>query len=424
MIRIRRLKAMSVNLSQKLRHASYAELEARGELGQSTLAIRAGQERTHQGEHSDPLFLTSSFVFKNAQQAADRFAEISPGNIYSRFTNPTVRAFENRLAALEHAQYCVATGSGMGAILLLCLALLKAGDEVVIARQVFGSTISLFENIFTRFQITPRYVDITDLASVESAISDNTRFIFLESPTNPLCEVADIVRISETASVNNCWLVVDNAFCTPALQQPLNLGADIVIHSATKYLDGQGRCVGGAVVTNNEEIHQALYKALRTAGPSMSPFNAWVFLSGLETLPLRMKAHCENAYQLATWLDAHPGIAKVYYPGLPSHPHYQLAKSQQQGFGGIVSFEIKGGKEAAWKVIDNTELLSITANLGDTKTTITHPASTTHFRIGEAQRKLAGISDELIRISVGLEDLEDVIQDVENGLVRAPLTKK
>ncbi len=390
------------------------------EFNQDTLAVRAGQERTSQGEHSDPIFLTSSFVFNNAQEAANRFSESEPGNVYSRFTNPTVRTFEKRLAAMESTDYGIATASGMGAILLLCLAVLKAGDEVVIARQVFGSIISLFENIFSKFNVTPVYVDVTDYEAIQTSVSPLTKFIFAESPTNPLCEVTDIHRLSEIAHKNKCLLVIDNAFSTPALQQPISLGADIVVHSATKYLDGQGRCVGGALVTNNAEIYEELYKAMRTAGPSMSPFNAWVFLLGLETLNLRMKAHCDNAAKLAVWLESHPKITKVFYPGLASHPGHNLARTQQHGFGGVVSFEVSGGKNGAWHIIDNTKLLSITANLGDTKSTITHPASTTHYRIGEEQRRLAGISDGLLRISTGLEDINDITQDIERGLLSTP----
>ena len=384
--------------------------------GFATRAVRAGQHRTHEGEHSEPIFLTSSYVFRNAAEAAARFAGTEPGNIYSRFTNPTVRSFEQRLAALEEAEACVATASGMVAILSTCLALLKAGDHIVSSRNVFGSTVLLFNNYLGRFGVETTYVPLTDPAAWERAIRPNTRLLFLETPSNPLTEIADIARLAKLAHAHGCLLVVDNVFCTPALQQPLKLGADLVIHSATKYLDGQGRCVGGAIVGNRELVGKEVYGFLRTCGPSLSPFNAWVFLKGLETLALRMKAHSENALALAEWLERQPRVQRVYYPGLASHPQHELAKRQQSGFGGVVSFEVESGREAAWRLIDATRIISITANLGDTKSTITHPATTTHGRLTPEQRAEAGIGDGLIRVSVGLEDVEDLKKDLARGL--------
>ena len=381
-----------------------------------TLAVRAGQDRTPEGEHSDPIFATSSFVFKDAAQAAARFSESEPGNVYSRFTNPTVRAFENRLAALESASWGIATASGMSAILLLGLALLRSGDHVVSSAQVFGSTVSLFTKILPRFGIEVDFVPVSDIRAWKSALSKKTRLLFLETPSNPLCEIGDIRALAELAHNADSLLVVDNVYCTPALQRPLEMGADVVVHSATKYLDGQGRCVGGALVTNSEKIYESFFHALRTAGPSMSPFNAWVFHKGLETLPLRMRAHSENAAALAEWLSGHAGVIRVYFPGLPTHPGHQLAMAQQEGFGGIVSFEVNGDKNEAWRVIDSTRLLSITANLGDVKTTIAHPSSTTHARITAEQRAAAGIRENLVRVAVGLESVADITADLARGL--------
>ena len=386
------------------------------EWGFDTLAVRAGQQRTAEHEHAEPIFPTSSYVFDSAAQAAARFKGDEPGNIYSRFTNPTVRTFEQRLAALENGEACVATSSGMAAILSTCMALLKSGDHIVSSRAIFGSTVVLFNKYITPFGVDVSYVPLTDLAAWRKAIRKETRILFLETPSNPLTEVADITALAQLAKEHDCLLVVDNCFCTPALQQPLALGADIVIHSATKYIDGQGRCVGGAVVGNKELVGEGVYGFLRTAGPTMSPFNAWVFLKGLETLHLRMKAHSANALQLAQFLDQHPAVDKVYYPGLESHPQHALATRQQSGYGGVLAFEVKGGQQAAWKIIDNTRLLSITANLGDAKTTITHPATTTHGRLSEAEREEAGIKDGLIRIAVGLEDIEDIKTDLQRGL--------
>ncbi len=384
--------------------------------GFDTRAVRAGQHRTNEGENSEPIFLTSSYVFASAAEAAARFSGAKAGNIYSRFTNPTVRAFEERLAALEGGERCVATASGMVAILSTCLALLKSGDHIVASRNIFGPSVLLFNNYLSKFGIETTYVSLTDYAAWEKAIKPNTKLLFLETPSNPLTEIADIVRLSKIAHAKNCLLVVDNCFCTPAQQQPLKLGADVVIHSATKYLDGQGRCIGGAVVGNAELVGEKVYGFMRTCGPSLSPFNAWVFLKGLETLSLRVKAHSANALELAQWLEKQKSVKRVYYPGLVSHPQHELAKQQQSGFGGIVSFELAGGKDAAWKLIDGTRVISITANLGDTKSTITHPATTTHGRLTPEQRAEADINDGLVRISVGLEDVKDLREDLGRSL--------
>jgi O-succinylhomoserine sulfhydrylase len=380
-----------------------------------TLAVRAGQQRTGEGEHAEAIFPTSSYVFSSAAEAAARFSGEQPGNIYSRFTNPTVRTFEQRLAALEGGESCVATASGMAAIFATCAALLKAGDHVVCSRSVFGTTTVLFSTYLAKFGIETDFVELSNLEAWQAAIRPETCLLFLETPSNPLTELADIGAMAQLAQDRDCLLVVDNCFCTPALQRPLELGADIVIHSATKYLDGQGRCVGGAVVGNAELVGKDIYGFLRTAGPSMSPFNAWVFLKGLETLSLRMQRHCDSALELARWLETQPVVERVYHPGLESHPQHALAARQQQGFGGIVSFEVRGGRTSAWQVIDATRVFSITANLGDTKSTITHPATTTHGRLAPEQRQITGISDALIRLAVGLESVKDLRADLERG---------
>ena len=384
--------------------------------GFETLAVRAGQQRTAECEHSEPIFPTSSYVFESAAAAAARFSGEQAGNIYSRFTNPTVRTFEQRLAALEGGERCVATASGMAAIYATCAGLLQAGDHVVSSRSIFGSTTLLFNNYLHKFGIETTFVAQDDLSAWEAAIRPETRLLFLETPSNPLTEVADISALADLAHANSCLLVVDNCFCTPALQRPLALGADIVIHSATKYLDGQGRCVGGAVVGREDVVGEGVYGFLRTCGPTMSPFNAWVFLKGLETLAIRMRAHCASAQLLADWLQEQPAVSRVYYPGLASHPQHELAARQQTGFGGIVAFDLKGGKEGAWKLIDSTRICSITANLGDTKTTITHPATTTHGRLTPEQREASGISDGLVRVAVGLESVDDLRADLARGL--------
>ena len=381
-----------------------------------TLALRTGIHRSQFGEHSEAMYLTSSFVFQNAAQAAARFTGGEEGNIYSRFTNPTVSAFQERLAALEGAETCVATASGMSAILALAMALLKAGDHVLCSASVFGSTVQLFSNIMGRFGVETTFVAGASVAAWAGALRGNTRLMFVETPSNPLTEIADIAALAAVAKRAGALLAVDNCFCTPALQQPLQLGADLVIHSATKYLDGQGRVLGGAVLGRRGPEMDGVYGFLRTAGPSLSPFNAWVLLKGLETLRLRMDAQSQAALQLAQWLERHPGIERVYYPGLASHPQYELAKKQQRLGGAVVSFEVKGGREAAWRVVDATRMISITANLGDTKSTITHPATTTHGRISADARKAAGINEGLLRVAVGLEALSDIQADLERGL--------
>ena len=384
--------------------------------GFDTLAIRSGQQRSSELEHNEAIFTTSSFVFENAAQAAARFAGDEPGNIYSRFTNPTTQAFERRLAAMEGGEACIATASGMAAITSLCIAMLKAGDHIVSSRSIFGTTTTLFDKYLPRFGIETSFVDLTDLEDWKQSIRTNTRLLFLETPSNPLSEIADIRQLADLAHENNCMLVVDNCFCTPALQRPLELGADIIVHSATKYLDGQGRIVGGAIVGPNPLVNEDIFGVIRSTGPSMSPFNAWVALKGLETLNLRMNAHSQNAIQLARFLQQHPRVERVFHPGLETHPQYELAKSQQYGFGGVVSFVVAGGRESAWKIIDSTELLSITANLGDVKTTITHPATTTHGRVSDELKARTGIGEGLIRIAVGLESIEDIIADLARGL--------
>ncbi|OGS72251.1 MAG: O-succinylhomoserine sulfhydrylase [Gallionellales bacterium GWA2_60_142] len=380
-----------------------------------TLAIRAGSVQSQFHEHSEALFLTSSFTFDNAGQAARRFIGEEEGNIYARFTNPTVTMFEERLAAMEGAEQCVATASGMSAILACVMGVLKAGDHVVASRSLFGATVNLFNNIIKKFGVETTYVSATDVAEWQAAVRPNTKLFFLETPSNPLTEISDIAAIAAVAKGCGALLAVDNCFCTPILQKPLELGADIVIHSATKYLDGQGRVLGGAVLGSKKNM-EGVYGFLRTAGPTMSAFNAWIFLKGMETLKIRMDAHSAGALELARWLEAQPNVARVFYPGLPSHPQHELAMQQQKTGGGIVSFEVKGGKDAAWRVIDSTKMISITANLGDTRTTITHPATTTHARITPEARAAAGITDGLIRIAVGLEAVVDIRNDLARGL--------
>jgi O-succinylhomoserine sulfhydrylase len=380
-----------------------------------TLAIRAGTVRSQFNEHSEAMFLTSSFMFGSAAEAAARFKGEQPGPIYARFTNPTVSMMETRLAALEGAERCVAFSSGMAAILATVMGLMKAGEHVVASRSIFGSTVQLFSNILGRFGVETTYVSPTDPEEWRAAVKPNTKLFFVESPSNPLTEVSDIRALADIAHEHGIWLAVDNCFCTPALQKPLELGADIIIHSATKYLDGQGRVLGGAVL-GSQALMEGVFTFLRTAGPSLSAFNAWVILKGLETLSLRMEAHSKSALALAQWLEAQPVVSRVLYPGLPSHPQHQLAMAQQKTGGGIVAFELKGGKDAAWKLIDSTRMLSITANLGDTKTTIIHPATTTQSRMTAEQRAAAGIGDGLVRIAVGLESVADIEADLERGL--------
>ena len=381
-----------------------------------TLAVRAGAEMTEFGENSEALFLNSSFRFKNAAQAAARFSGSEPGNIYSRFTNPTVTMLQNKLAALEGAEQCVATSSGMAAILACVMGLCNSGDHVVASRSIFGTSVQLFGNILKRWGLQVTFVSLTDIAEWENAIQANTKLLFVETPSNPLTEVCDIAAMAKLAHSKGALLVVDNCFCTPAIQLPIKLGADIIIHSATKYIDGQGRCLGGAVL-GSKTLMEPVYGFLRTAGVTMSAFNAWVFLKGLETLHIRMQAHADNALKLATWLEQQAGVQRVYYPGLASHPQHQLAMRQQSSGAGIVSFEVKAKpgqteQEAAWAVIDATKMISITANLGDVKSTITHPATTTHSRVTAEDRAIAGIRDNLVRIAVGLEHIDDLKADL------------
>lgn len=381
----------------------------------ATRAVHAGHERTNECEHSEAIFPTSSYVFDSAEQAAARFSGEEPGNIYSRFTNPTVRTFEQRLASLEGAECAVATSSGMSAILSTFMGILSAGDHIVSSRSIFGTTRVLFDKYLTKFGVETDYVALTNIEDWQRAIKPNTKALFLETPSNPLNEIADLSVLSALAKAHDCLLIVDNCFCTPALQQPLALGADIVVHSATKYIDGQGRCVGGAVVGDAQLVGEEVYGFLRSAGPTMSPFNAWTFLKGLETLALRMNAHSASALQLAQWLEQQPQVHKVFYAGLPSHPQHELAKQQQSAFGGIIAFEVRGGQAGAWQLVNATQWLSITANLGDTKTTITHPATTTHSRLTDEDRQQADITDGLLRISVGLEAVEDIQADLQHG---------
>lgn len=378
-----------------------------------TQAIRAGSLQSEFGENSEAIFLTSSYVFDSSAQAAARFAGNEPGNIYSRFTNPTVTMFQDRLAALEGSEACVATSSGMSAILATIMGLCSAGDHIVASRSIFGTTVQLFSNILKRWGLEVTFVSLTDLNEWEDAIQKNTKLFFVETPSNPLTEVTDIKALSKIAHQKDIKLVVDNCFCSPALQRPLLFGADIIIHSATKYIDGQGRCLGGAVLADKKTI-EPIYQFLRTAGPTMSAFNAWVFLKGLETLSIRMDAHSKNALHLASWLESQPQVDRVYYPGLASHPQHKLALTQQKTGGAIVSFEVKGGQKEAWSLIDSTRLISITANLGDVKSTITHPATTTHSRVSPEERQKAGIKDNLVRIAVGLEDIEDLKADLSS----------
>jgi O-succinylhomoserine sulfhydrylase len=380
-----------------------------------TLAVRVGQSRTHEGEHSEALFLTSSYVFASAQEAADRFAGAQAGNVYSRYTNPTVRNFEERIAALEGAEAAVGTSSGMAAILSTCMALLKSGDHIACSRSVFGTTTVLLNKFMQKFGVTMTFVAPTDYVAWQAAFTPTTKLVFVETPSNPLSDVIDIQRLADITHSHNALLVVDNCFCTPALQRPLEFGADLIVHSATKYIDGQGRCLGGVVAGPKVLVDEVL-GFVRSAGPSMSPFNAWIFLKGLETLRIRMEAHSRSALTLAQWLQQHPNVEKVFYAGLPSHEGHELAAKQQSAFSGVLSFRVNGEREAAWKVIDATRIMSLTANLGDTKTTIVHPATTTHGRLTPEQKIEAGITENLIRVSVGLEDVKDLIADLERGL--------
>lgn len=380
-----------------------------------TLAVRAGIARSQFNEHSEALYLTSSFVFDSAAQAAARFSGAEAGNVYARYTNPTVTAMQTRLAALEGAEACVATSSGMAAILSLVMGLLQGGDHVVVSRGVFGATQQLFGGILSKFGIESTFVPATDLPAYRAAVTPRTKLFFVETPSNPLTELVDVEAVATIARGAGAWLAVDNCFCTPALQRPLSQGAHLVVHSATKYLDGQGRVLGGAVCGSKALVDEVV-KFLRTAGPSISPFNAWVILKGLETLRVRMEAQSASALALARWLEAQPGVERVYYPGLESHPQFELACRQQAAGGAIVSFEAAGGREGAWRVVDATRMISITANLGDTKTTITHPATTTHGRLTAEAREAAGIREGLLRVAVGLESVADIQADLARGL--------
>ena len=381
----------------------------------ATLAIRTGHDRTHEAEHSEPIFLTSSFVCESAADAEAKFSGKIEGNTYSRYTNPTVHTFEKRLAKLDGAERAIATSSGMAAVHAMCMAYLKAGDHVICSRAVFGSIISLFEKYVMKFAVEVTFVDLDDLDAWKNAIRPNTRLLFIETPSNPLAQVGDMQAIADIAHAHGALFAVDNCFCTPMLQQPIKFGADLVLYSATKYIDGQGRALGGAVVGSHKLLEE-VNGVIRTLGNSMSPFNAWIFLKGLETLNIRMKAHCENAQKLAEWLELHDNVEKVYYAGLPNHPGHELAKKQQKGFGGVVSFVVKNGRQGAWHVIDSTKFLSITSNLGDVKSTITHPATTSHGRMSDEAKQTASIVEGLIRVSVGLEDIDDIIYDLKRGL--------
>lgn len=393
-------------------------LDLSQDFADQTLAVRAGQHRTDEGEHNEPIFATSSYVYASAEDAANHFNGNAKGNVYSRHTNPSVRTFERRLAVLERAERAVATSSGMGAILTLCLAYLKQGDHLLAAKQLFGSSVALFDTYFAKYGVEITYVDCFDNEAWAAAIQPNTKLLYCESPSNPLAQICDIGFLADLAKSHQALLAVDNCFATPALQKPLALGADIVIHSATKYIDGQGRVLGGALAGSNDLMEQA-FSVVRTGGISMSPFHAWIFSKGLETLSLRMQVHCQNANQVAEFLQNHPKVSKVHFSGLPDHPAHELVKRQhhkKDSFGAILGFEVIGGKSAAWHVIDQTQMISITNNLGDAKTTITHPATTTHFRMTEEARKEAGVTDGLIRLSVGLEAVEDIINDLKRGL--------
>jgi len=389
-----------------------------GQFGFETLAVREGIQRSQFNEHSEAMYLTSSFVFEDAAEAARRFSGEEEGMVYSRYTNPTVQMLETRLAALEGAETCVSTASGMSAILATIMSLMQSGEHVVASRSLFGATIQLFNTVLQRFGVETTFVEPTRLDEWKAALRPKTRLLFVETPSNPLTEVVDIRALSDIAHEAGALLVLDNCFCTPALQRPIEHGADVVIHSATKYLDGQGRVMGGAVLGKQDVIRAPMTSFLRSAGPVLSPFNAWVILKGLETLKLRMDAHSLAAHQLALWLEQHPAVSRVYYPGLASHPQHQLAKRQQSSAGGIISFIVDGGRKAAWEVVDATRLISITANLGDVKSTITHPASTTHGRLSEDIRRATGISEGLLRVAVGLEAVDDIKADLDHGLAQ------
>jgi O-succinylhomoserine sulfhydrylase len=381
-----------------------------------TLGVRAGGVRSDFQEHSEALALTTSFVYKSAAEAARKFANEEPGNIYSRFTNPTVTMFQNRLAALERAEACVATSTGMAAVATTALGLLKAGDHIVAPRGVFGTVVPLFDQILARLDITTTWVDLPDLTQWKRAVRPNTRLLFVETPSNPVLEIADIGALADIAKKARAVLAVDNAVCSPALQRPIEHGADLVVHSATKYLEGQGRVLAGAIAGRADLVTGPLFTFVRTAGPAISPFNAWIVLKGMETLNLRMKAQSASALAIARWLESHADVERVNYPGLESHPEHRLAMRQQSAGGAVLSFVVKGGREGAWKLIDGVRMISITANFGDVKSTICHPATTTHGRIPPAERAASGITEGLVRLAVGLEDVDDIRADLERGL--------
>jgi O-succinylhomoserine sulfhydrylase len=401
------------------------QVELPADVRLDTLAVRQGLPPSQWGENSEALFLTSSFVQPDAATAAARFANEEEGFIYSRFTNPTVTMMERRLAAMEGTQACIGTSSGMSAILLLGMGLLKAGDHVICSQSVFGTTIALFGREFAKFGVETSFVSQTDPDEWRRAVKRNTRLLFAESPTNPLTEVCDIRALSAIAKDAGAWLAVDNCFCSPALQRPIEYGADLIIHSGTKYLDGQGRVIAGALCASEQLVNEKFVPVMRSAGMSLSPFNAWVVLKGLETLSIRMQAQSERALKLGTWLEQQEQVERVFYPGLKSHPQHELAMAQQSGSGGaVVSFIVKGqarggatlARQNAFHVIDQTQVCSITANLGDTKTTITHPASTSHGRLTEEQRQAAGITQGMVRVAMGLDDVLDIQADLQRGL--------
>ena len=387
--------------------------------GFDTLAVRAGQLRSDFQENSETLFLTSSFVYKSAAEAARKFANEEPGYIYSRFTNPTVTMFQDRLAALEGAEACVATSTGMAAITATVMGLLKGGDHMISSRSVFGTVVPLFDQICKKFGVDTTWVSASNVDGWRAAVRPNTRLLFCETPSNPLAEICDIAAIAEIARNANAVFAVDNCLLTPALQRPLEQGADLVIHSATKYIDGQGRVLAGAVC-GSKKLVEPIYGFVRTAGPAISPFNAWICLKGLETLRIRMDAQSASALTLAQWLSGRADVTQVHYAGLPTHPQHALAQRQASAQGAVVSFEVKGGRDAAWRVIDAVKMISITANLGDTKTTITHPATTTHARVSQAERDASGIAPGLLRVAVGLENIEDICADLQRGFA-API---
>ena len=380
-----------------------------------TVAVRGGQQRTPHGEHAEALYFTSGYVFDNAAQAAARFAGDQDGPTYGRLSNPGVQAFEAHLAQMEGASHCIATATGMAAINCVLTGVLKAGDHVVASASLFGSTIVLLDKIFSRFGVETTFVPIADTAAWQQAVKDNTKLLFLETPSNPLCELGDVKALSTIAHSNNALMVVDNTYNTPVLQNPLTQGADIVVYSATKYIDGQGRLLAGAVLCDDETLYDEIFSVLRTAGASLSPMNAWLMNQALQTLPLRMQAHCEGALAIARWLERQEMIERVFYPGLESHPQHALAKLQQGDFGGMLSFAVKGDKAAAWRMMDACEMISLSVNLGDTRTIITHPASTSHGRLSAEERARAGVGDNLIRLSVGLEAVADIQTDLSRG---------